>query len=180
MITYKPSSRLGALNEENFTSDPTTRSWTVTGTGYTFTAAGATVTEDGSAGAKSVTLELNNTKLQQYISFSLSGNTGHRDLLNMAWELYFDDVKIAERASAAVGAGQEVKATFTLFKSTPNKWVQNYLFEYSDTDNRVFSTSTYTDIDANSNSVGKIKVYILVDGNVNNIGDLSLTNLKWV
>jgi len=182
MITYKPSSRLGTLNEELFTSDPTSRGWveskTVTGS--------ASTAYDGTKGYKiscpvnssiSTYLENTNIKLQQYLSVRFP-NTALRYTAPVL-RLYLDDVQVfAYTLGHNTDATMNCFGQINVFKNTANDWKIDFTYgTYAS-----ISYESHTTYDLNKNVVSKIKLGFtgMYIGSSGSTLDFYTTDLRWV
>lgn len=181
MITYKPSSRLGTLNEELFTSDPTTRGWTVSGTLYSFDATGCKLTLYTLNVGGSATLTLN-TKLQQYISFSLNGIYSTYPIVNPKVEVYFNG-NLVDTFTITAGDtnGGEYHGVYTLFKNKDSDWRSVYALHWNDSSGGDISYNN-SSINIGLNSVSELKLVLSgsADNHTQSGRTLSLTDVRWV
>jgi len=182
MITYKPSSRLGALNEEDFKSDATARGWIVSNTG------GSTVSYDGTNGFKittglstttNISLTNNTTKFMQYLSLYFRTPSGSRYATSPKIAVYLNEVKVVEASFDLAGnTAYEGEMNINIFKSTPNDYKYNYIVAQQN------SIVTYYSGTVNVNSNGTNVIRIDFDGRTGSDGVTTqywyMTNLKWV
>lgn len=183
MITYKPSARLGLLNEENFTSDPTARGWTVTnngGSSYSYGGNGFTITS-GLSTSTNIDL-INTTKFncKQYFMcvFSCPSSQMFRNT-EPTLKIYANNVLVG---TFDLGYNNNNVyngfLVFHIFKNTKNDWKFSCLAHDS------FSSHTFTlnTIDIGSDTITNIKFNFTgatgSSGVTNNY--LYFTNLKWV
>jgi hypothetical protein len=182
MITYKPSARLGLLNEENFTTDPASRGWSVTGS-TTFGASGVNLVCTANATTYTLTLEKTNTQLLQYVSFSISG-TGAYYFSNTGINIntYFNGTLVNTQNIEFRHNTGHLIGCINLFKNTPTDWKISYVcgtIYGSDAGELTsnFSTFSYSDLPVNTL---KIVLSGKTAGAADSSRNLYLTNLKWV
>ena len=182
MITYKPSSRLGLLNEENFTSDPTSRGWSVSVTNYTanYTVDGLRLDTDLSK-TSSATIEIN-TKLLQFISFIVYVPNGHDDWSVAGPNLILkldNNTLIETNEDVTSQALSEGNLTVTVFKNTANQWFVYYGGGQYDSSARYSGVLTKT---PNLNSVSNIQFTITSTTPSSGTApqNIYLRSVKWV
>ena len=182
MITYKSSSRLGALNEEDFKSDPAARGWTVTDSGSSSIGYDATYgfkITNGLSQNTNVTLENTTTKMSQYLCFYFNTPTCRYYNTPPTVTLYLNDTQVwTDEFLVGTNITNYSRLIVNVFKNNPNDYkinslIGNYLF-----------TADYQNIsvDLNSNSVTKVKIVITASrpGSGDSNEYMYLTSLKWV
>lgn len=182
MITYKPSSRLGLLNEENFTSDPTSRGWAVTSSGTGASSFGADGAKITCTSLESLTLILENstTKLSNFISFTLSGG-GNNYAIDIYWKCYINDILVGISPITSVTPNNTgLYGSFYLFKNKPTDWKQNNMFVVIKSNNTGEVSTNFASINPGISVANKIKLELNVTCGNGDQGNLSLTNLKWI
>jgi len=186
MITYKPSARLGTLNEEDFTSDPTARGWSITnnGTGsYAFNGTyGLQIISTTAGPVTDLTIENTTTKLQQYLSLKFYNVTATRSFSPVpVLKIYLDDVEVISVSLSSASSGNDFYGlvNINLFKNTPTDYKYNYII--AQTSNSIGNNNYYSGtVNLNKNSVSKIKITVTSNGAGYSPQYLYITNLKWV
>jgi len=182
MIISKPSTELPALNLETFTTDPTSRFWSVSGTGYTFGASGVTLTCPTLNTTYSVTLENTNILLKKYLAFELSGTIGTygSSIGGVNADTYLNNTLVSQLVITARPNGS-ILGNSTIFKSTPTDWRKESILTSEGYDDASI-THDFGTYNLNLNSVSAIKINILFRTTNHDPGTrtYSMTNLRWI
>jgi len=181
MITYSTTPSLGLLNEENFTTDPTSRGWTVTGSN-TFDSNGVKLEAYNLNTSYTYTLENTTTSITKYISFTLYGDSISGTTTSEVYTyLYINNTTIFYFHTFQLGYNRTGNATFTVFKNTPNDWKKNLMGTAMNSSEGGFLYKDFTSVNPNVDKSNKIKIKIVIS-NDNHNGNrvVHLTNLKWV
>jgi hypothetical protein len=176
MITYKPSARLGLLNEENFTSDPTSRGWIIDNTNYTLTYSSAGIRFGTINNTLASCVLEKNTQLQQYLCVTIISAGDDYDAINLS--IKFNDVVVlslsSETHSDILKSGG---ATITIFKNTKNDWIVSIGAANSNGVRRFYILNK----DLNLNVMNNLKLEFFTNSKSSGSSFYTdLTNLKWI
>jgi len=180
MIKYKASERLGLLNEEDFTSNPTSRDWSVTGTA-TYDANGAKVSAYNINTATTFTII---TKpIYKYFSYTFRITSSSLD--SIAYydiKLYINDVLVnsTDVSSRLEYGNNSARGSASVIMNNPNEWVVTYSHGYVNNYNATgYVTSGVNVVDVGSSIGNKISIVVEVIAESAYTVNAYLTNLRW-
>jgi len=182
MITYKPSSRLGLLNEEDFTTDPTSRGWTITGDNYSFGVDGLTMDFYDMNYTKFTTLQNTSTSWKKYLQFKISGSidTSYASV-SITVSVYANNV-FAGSITGAIPAYGNFIGNFNIFINNPHDFkLSGTTCSYDNNNDNATCGSNFGTTDVNQSNITNIKIVIRSEtNNYDRDRYFHLTGLKWV